>query len=190
MRKIVFTLVAACLVTFVSAQTPCPDFANMIVLLDGESLSDLESPSVIAKQKKKGLYRGFDNSVRLEGVASPVKVSSSSSFVFRPMNPQIHPNQQVTLYPFEVNKDFRELVVGGTNMFGGSKNKSNQDNSIRLKFEKITDGCYLVTTTSKLAKGNYAFNLGNAGTTSVQGQGSKMFAGTDTGGQWYAFTIK
>ena len=50
-------------------------------------------------------------------------------------DPQVHPAQQIKLYPFQTKKDFRELVVGGVNTFGGSKNRKSGDNAILLNVE-------------------------------------------------------
>lgn len=170
----------------------CPEFVNMIQQVSDGALGNMESPSVENKQKKKGLYRGFESSIRLEGATSPVRLSSSELvFMFRPVNPEMHPAQQIKLYPFDVNKDFRELATGGMNMFGGSKNKSNDDDSITLQFEKVETGCYKVTAGGKLPAGQYAFSLGDDGAARVQGQGASVFAGSGNSGQtWYAFSVK
>lgn len=169
----------------------CPEFVNMIQNISEGSLGTLESPSVENKQKKKGLYRGFDTSIRLEGATSPVKLSSSEAvFIFRPVNPDMHPAQQIKLYPFDINKDFRELATGGMNMFGGSKNRQNDDDSITLQFEKIEKGCYKVTAGGKLPAGQYAFSLGDEGAASVQGQGAGFGTSTSSGQVWYAFSVK
>ena len=170
----------------------CPEFVNMINSVSDGALGDVETPSVENKQKKKGLYRGYESSIRLEGASSPVKIKSSDlGFIFRPINPQVHPAQQIKLYPFDTNKDFRELATGGMNMFGGSKNKQNDDDSIQLKFEKIETGCYKVTAGGKLPAGQYAFSLGDKGASSVQGQGANVFGGAGNSGQnWFAFSVR
>jgi hypothetical protein len=158
---------------------------NMVV--DGK-LVDLETPSVENKQEKKGLYRGFETSIKLEGESSPVNVSRSESrFVFRPINKDVHPSQQIKLYPFLIEKGDRTLDTGGMNMFGGSKDKKNDDTSVSIQFEKIETGCYTVTFSGNLTPGEYAFCLGEAGSVDVQGQGT---FGSKGQLNWYAFTVK
>ena len=145
----------------------------------------LEKP--VAKQKKKGLYRGHDTSVRLEGPSAKTAVKPSQAFVFKPFNASVHPRQQVKLYPFDTKKQYRELSVGGTNMWGGSKNKRATDDSIELTFEKISTGCYKVTPGGALPKGEYAFSLGS----NADVQGANAGWGSSVSGQvWFGFSIK
>ncbi len=133
-----YTLILASIFLFSSnagAEDVCPEFANMVSVIseDGKSGKELKMERAVAKQKKKGIYRGYDNSVRLEGASAKVTVKSRQKFAFRPINPQVHPAQQIKLYPFQTKKDFRELVVGGVNTFGGSKNRKSGDNAILLE---------------------------------------------------------
>lgn len=176
----------------VAQDDPCPEWANTIKLFNAEAntSSDLEMPEVENKSKKKGLYRGVDNSVRLMGGSSKVKLSPSDvDFIFRPFSENIRPQQQIRLYSFEDNKDFRELVVGGTNMFGGSKNKKMEDTSEDLKFEKVSDGCYKVTLAGNLEPGEYAFGLSSTGNADVQ-SGGGYGSTANTNSQWYAFSVQ
>jgi hypothetical protein len=176
------------------AQDPCPEFANMVTLIadGGQSGKELGMEKPIAKQKKKGIYRGYDTSVRLEGVSAKVAAKASPAFAFKPINPNIHPAQQIKLYPFGPKKDYRELVVGGTNMWGGSKNRKSEDNSIGLSFEKIKDGCYKVTPDVDLPKGEYAFSLSSVGQgSSADVKGTSAGYGATVQGQvWFGFSIK
>lgn len=176
------------------AQDACPDFANMVsVIADGgKSGKELGMEKPIAKQRKKGIYRGYDMSVRLSGPTSEVAAKPTQGFAFKPINPNIHPAQQIKLYPFATKKDYRELVVGGTNMWGGSKNRKSQDNSIGLSFEKIKDGCYKVTPDVKLPKGEYAFSLSSVGQgSSADVKGTNAGWGSSVQGQvWFGFSIK
>jgi len=174
------------------AEDVCPEFANMVSVIseDGKSGKELKMERAVAKQKKKGIYRGYDNSVRLEGASAKVTVKSRQKFAFRPINPQVHPAQQIKLYPFQTKKDFRELVVGGVNTFGGSKNRKSGDNAILLNVEKIKDGCYEVSSTAPLPTGEYAFSLGGQGS-SADVKGTSAGYGSTTQGQtWFGFSIK
>jgi hypothetical protein len=176
------------------AQDLCPEFANMINIIsaDGKESSELGMEKAVAKQKKKGIYRGHDTSVRLEGANAKVSVSPSQSFSFKPFNAQIHPAQQIKLYPFDINKKYRELAVGGTNMWGGSKNRKAKDNSLELTFKKISDGCYKVTLGGSVPKGEYAFSLASVGLGSSAGvKGANAGFGSSVEGQvWFGFSVK
>ena len=195
MKKTLSLLLAVAIYTsFTYAQDgPCPEWANTISLLDVESntSSALESPQVENKAKKKGLYRGIDNSVRLLGGKSSTTLGASgNSFVYRPFSKDIRPEQQIRLYNFESKGEFRQLVVGGTNMFGGSKNKKMVDTSIKLSFEKISDGCYKVEIVdSKLAPGEYAFGLSTTGNADIQ-SGGGLGNQSNSNSQWYGFRVK
>ena len=172
-----------------AAQDVCPEFANMVSVIsdDGTAGKELGMEKAVAKQKKKGLYRGWDASIRLEGPSAKVSVKSSQSFSFRPMNEKVHPNQQIKLYPFSTKKKYRDLEVGGTRAWGGSKDKKAKDDSIELTFKKIKDGCYKLTPGVKLPKGEYAFSLGS----SADVDGTNAGWGSSTAGQvWFGFSIK
>ncbi len=177
-----------------SADDVCPEFANMVSAIseNGASGNELSMEKAVAKQKKKGIYRGYDNSVRLEQPTASVTVKSSQSFAFKPFSAQFHPNQQIKLYPFSTKKKYRELVVGGTTNWGGSKDRKSTDNSIPLKFKKISDGCYKVTPGVTLPKGEYAFSLASVGMgTSADVKGTKAGFGSSVDGQtWFGFSIK
>ena len=187
-NMLIITLIALFSST-ASAEDVCPEFANMVSVIseDGATSTELGIEKAVAKQKKKGIYRGHDTSVRLEAPEAKVAVKPSQSFAFKPFNANIHPAQQIKLYPFETKKKYRELSVGGTNMWGGSKNKKSKDDSIGLSFKKISDGCYKVTPEGALPKGQYAFSLGS----SANVQGTNAGWGTSTSGQvWFGFSIK
>jgi len=189
MRTISIVGLLALFASTASAKDVCPEFANMVGVIDdsGAAAKELPMEKAVAKQKKKGLYRGWDNSVRLEGPTAKVSVKPSQSFVFRPLNPQIQPAQQIKLYPFETKKDYRALIVGGTNMWGGSKDKRSEDNSIDLSFDKVKEGCYKVTVGTTLPKGEYAFSLGSIADVT----GTKAGWGSSVEGQvWFGFSIK
>lgn len=177
-----------------SADDVCPEFANMISLIseNGASATELRMEKAVAKQKKKGIYRGYDSSVRLEQPTASASAKASQSFAFKPFSAQFHPRQQIKLYPFKTKKQYRELVTGGTNMWGGSKDRKSTDNSIPLKFEKISDGCYKVTTEVTLPKGEYAFSLASVGMgTSADVKGTNAGFGSSVDGQtWFGFSIK
>jgi hypothetical protein len=194
MKKSLVTALVALMSSSASAQSTCPDFVNMVSVIsdDGASAKELGMEKAVAKQKKKGIYRGWDNSVRLEGPDAKVAVKPTQSFSFKPINPSIHPAQQIKLYPFNAKKDYRELAVGGTNMWGGSKNKKSADNSIDLTFEKISDGCYKVTPDVSLPDGEYAFSLGSVGLgTSADVKGTRAGGGSSVAGQiWFGFAVK
>jgi len=175
-----------------SAQDVCPEFKNSISVIseDGKSGKELSPERAIAKQKKKGIYRGYDNSVRLEGAEAKLAVKPVQKFAFKPIDPEVHPSQQIKLYPFKGEKSYRELVVGGVNTFGGSKNRKSGDNSIALNFKKIKDGCYEVSTEAPLPAGDYAFSLGGQGS-SADVKGTSAGYGSSTQGQtWFGFAVK
>ena len=177
-----------------SADDVCPEFANMISVIseNGASGTELGMEKAVAKQKKKGLYRGYDSSVRLEQPTASAKVKASQSFAFKPFSAQFHPRQQIKLYPFKTKKQYRELVTGGTNMWGGSKDRKSTDNSVPLKFKKISDGCYEVTPEVTLPAGEYAFSLASVGMgTSADVKGTSAGFGSSVDGQtWFGFSIK
>lgn len=177
-----------------SADDVCPEFANMISLIseNGASATELSMEKAVAKQKKKGIYRGYDSSVRLERPTASVTAKASPSFAFKPFSAQFHPRQQIKLYPFKTKKQYRELVTGGTNVWGGSKDRKSTDNSVPLKFKKISDGCYEVTPEVALPKGEYAFSLASVGMgTSADVKGTNAGFGSSVDGQtWFGFAIK
>jgi hypothetical protein len=189
MKNTLIIMVLTLIASTVSAQDVCPEFANMVSVISekGSSSQELGLEKAVAKQKKKGIYRGHDTSVRLEGPSAKVAVKPSQAFVFKPFNASIHPRQQVKLYPFNTKKDYRELSVGGTNMWGGSKDKKAKDDSIELTFEKVSQGCYKVTPGGALPKGEYAFSLGS----NADVQGTNAGWGSTVSGQvWFGFSIK
>ena len=177
-----------------SADDVCPEFANMISVIseNGASGKELAMEKAVAKQKKKGIYRGYDTSVRLEQPNASATVKPSQSFAFKPFSAQFHPRQQIKLYPFNTKKQYRELVTGGTTNWGGSKDRKSTDNSIPLKFKKISDGCYKVTPEVTLPKGEYAFSLASVGMgTSADVKGTRAGFGSSVDGQtWFGFSIK
>ena len=189
MKNVLIIFVFALISSTAGAQDVCPEFANMVNVINegGTAGKELGMERAIAKQKKKGIYRGYDNSVRLEGPGAKTTVTRAQSFAFKPFHASIHPAQQIKLYAFNPKKDFRELVVGGTNTFGGSKNRKSKDESVPLTIEKISDGCYKVTPGVPLPKGQYAFVLGTAS----DAQGTTAGAGSTTTAQvWFGFAIK
>jgi len=194
MRNTLIVLAFASFASTASAKDVCPEFVNMVNVIseDGATSKELGMEKAVAKQKKKGVYRGYDNSVRLEEPNAKVSAKASQSFAFKPFNAEIHPAQQIKLYPFITKKEFRELAVGGTNMWGGSKNKKSADNSIDLSFTKISDGCYKVTPDVSLPKGEYAFSLGSVGLgSSADVKGTKAGWGSSVEGQvWFGFSIE
>jgi hypothetical protein len=192
MKHILIVCLVALFTTTATAQDVCPEFANMVSVIsdDGKSSKELSMERAVAKQKKKGIYRGYDNSVRLEGDAAKVTVKSKAKFAFRPINPQVHPAQQIKLYLFNPKKGFREFVVGGVNTFGGSKNRKSGDNSIMLELKKLEDGCYQVSSPAPLPAGEYAFSLGGQGS-SADVKGTSAGYGSTTQGQtWFGFSVK
>ena len=194
MRITLIIMLVALFSSVASAADVCPEFVNMVSVIseDGAASKELALEKAVAKQRKKGIYRGYDNSVRLESPTAKVSVKSSQSFAFKPFNASFHPAQQIKLYPLNTKKQFRELVVGGTNTFGGSKNRKSADNSIDLSFEKISDGCYKVTPVGALPKGEYAFSLASVGLgSSADVKGTNAGYGSSTSGQtWFGFSIK
>jgi len=194
MKKTSILVLLTLLSSTASADDVCPEFANMIsaISASGASGEELVMEKAVAKQKKKGIYRGYDQSVRLEQPSASVAVKASQSFAFRPFSAQFHPNQQIKLYPFSTKKQYRELVVGGTTNWGGSKDRKSTDNSIPLKFKKISDGCYKVTPGVTLPKGEYAFSLASVGMgTSADVKGTRAGFGSTVDGQtWFGFAIK
>ena len=194
MRITLIMMSVALFSSVASAADVCPEFANMVSVIsaDGAKGKELGMEKAVAKQKKKGIYRGHDNSIRLEAPTAAMSVKASQSFAFKPFNPSFHPAQQIKLYPFSTKKQFRELSVGGTNMWGGSKNRKSADNSIELSFEKISDGCYKVTPAGTLPKGEYAFSLASVGLgASADVKGTSAGYGSSTSGQtWFGFSIK
>ena len=190
MKNALLSLAVVSFCSTASAQDVCPEFVNQVSALsaDGTKAVPLELERAVAKQKKKGIYRGFDNSVRLDGEVAKVAVTSTDAFVFRPLNPQIQPAQQIQLYLFKGAKKYRELVVGGVNVFGGSKNRKSGDQGIPLSFEKIKDGCYKVKPATPLPKGQYGFSLAAQGASVT---GTSAGYGTTTQGQtWFGFSVK
>ncbi|MBT8464608.1 MAG: hypothetical protein KJO57_07980, partial [Deltaproteobacteria bacterium] len=86
----------------------------------------------------------------------------------------------------------RELVTGGITNWGGSKDRKSTDNSVPLKFKKISDGCYKVTPAVTLPKGEYGFSLASVGMgTSADVKGTNAGFGSSVDGQtWFGFSIK
>ncbi|MGB5284932.1 MAG: hypothetical protein WBN29_10510, partial [Polyangiales bacterium] len=96
----------------------------------------------------------------------------------------------IRLYPFKSQKSYRELVIGGVNTFGGSKNRKSGDNAIPIKLTKIKTGCYEVSTAAPLPAGDYAFSLGAQGS-SADVKGTSAGYGSSTQGQtWFGFAVK
>jgi len=184
-----FTASMSAMSSQASAQDGCPEFTNMVSVIsaDGKSGQELSIERAVAKQKKKGIYRGYDNSVRLEGAEAKVTIKSNQKFAFKPLNPEVHPAQQIKLYPFKGEKSYREMVVGGVNTFGGSKNRKSGDNAIPINLKKIKDGCYEVSTEAPLPVGDYAFSLGGAA--DVKGT-SAGYGSTTQGQTWFGFAVK
>ncbi|MCB0512066.1 MAG: hypothetical protein R2760_08225 [Chitinophagales bacterium] len=187
MKKI--SLIFLTLLTVLVEAQECPEFNNSIALLKSDNMmADLEEANATLTQKRQGLYGGWNNLIKLSGKTSGIILKSSETiFVFKPLNDNIKPNQQIKLFQFEEEKKSRALETGGTNIFGGSKDKKSQDTSIPLKFEKTENGCYKITIGKELTTGEYAFSLGE--NASVQGQ-SSGYGQTSRGQLWYGFTIK
>lgn len=192
MRSLLIVGALLLLASPAAAEDVCPEFANTVnvIVKDGTAGKELGMERAYAKQKKKGIYRGWDHSVRLEGGSAKYAVKPTHKFAFRPFHKSIHPKQQIKLYAFTPSKSYRELMVGGLNNWGGSKDKKSGDESIQLKFKKIEDGCYMVMAGAELPKGEYAFSLaGVDNDASVQGT-SAGFGASVEGQVWYGFAIK
>lgn len=192
MKLTVLVTVFVLLSATVSAQDVCPEFANSVhaIVKGGSAGMELGLEEASVKQKKKGLYRGWDSSIRLKNANAKIAIKASEarrSFAFRPVNEAVHPRQQIKLYALVVQKQYRELAVGGMNNWGGTKDKKSGDSSIELKFEKIRKGCYKVTSAVKLPPGQYAFSLGAS--PDVQGTNAG-WATTSQGQVWYGFSLK
>ena len=194
MKHLLIVATIALFASSASAQDACPEFANMVTLITdgGKSSKELALEKPVAKQSKKGIYRGHDTSVRLEGLNAKVQATAESTFAFRPLSAQIHPAQQIKLFPFNSKRSYRELVVGGTNMWGGSKNRKASDNSVSLEFKKIKDGCYKITIPPDIPKGEYAFSLASVGQgQSADVKGANAGYGSSVQGQtWFGFSVK
>ena len=176
------------------AQDVCPEFANSVnvIVKDGTAGKELSLERAIARQKKKGIYRGYHQSIRLEGESAKYAVKPTHSFAFKPFHSNIHPRQQIKLYPFKASKGYRELITGGTTHWGGSKDRKSGEGDIPLEFEKIQDGCYKVTPATKLPPGEYAFSLAGASAESgASVQGTSAGYGENVAGQtWFGFSVK
>jgi hypothetical protein len=196
MKNTIWLLVAALVVSMMpstaGAQDACPEFKNMVSVIseDGKSGGEMSPERAVAKQKKKGIYRGYHNSVRLDGGEAKVTVKPGQKFAFKPMDPEVHPAQQIRLYPFKGQKSYRELVVGGVNHFGGSKNRKSDDSSIPINVKKIKDGCWEVSTEAALPAGDYAFSLGAQGSSADVSGTSAGYGSTTQGQTWFGFAVK
>ena len=193
MKHFLTVLAFALVSSSAGAQDVCPEFANTVnvIVKDGKAGKELGFERAIARQKKKGIYRGYDQSIRLEGASAKYAVSPKHSFAFKPFHTNIHPRQQIKLYPFKSSKGYRELSVGGTTAWGGSKDRKSGDSSVPLNFQKIKDGCYKITPAEPLPPGQYAFSLAGANTESTGAvQGTNAGWGQSVEGQvWFGFSI-
>ena len=192
MKTSILLLLVGFIASTASAQDVCPEFKNMVSAInpDGKSSKELPIDRAVAKQKKKGIYRGYDNSVRLEGASSKVTIKANQKFAFKPMDPEVHPAQQIRLYAFKAQKSYRELVIGGVNYFGGSKNRKSDDTSIPVNLKKIKDDCWEVTAAVPLPVGEYAFSLGNVGSAADVRGTSAGYGSTTQGQTWLGFAVK
>lgn len=175
-----------------NAQDVCPEYANEVnaIIKGGTAGIALGLEDATVKQKKKGLYRGWDSSIRLSNSNAKIAFKKSTTppaFSFKPVNEAVNPRQQIKLYAMTSQKTYRELSVGGMNNWGGTKDKKSKDSSIELKFEKISKGCYKVTAAVELPAGQYAFSLGAA--PDVQGT-TAGWATSSQGQVWFGFSLK
>lgn len=188
MKYTILTILSFILSASAGAQDVCPEFANSVnaITKSGKGV-ELGLEEASAKQQKKGLYRGWDSTIRLKNANAKIAFKSAPSFAFRPVNEKVHPRQQIKLYAFDTKKQYRELAVGGMNNWGGTKEKDSQDSSIELEFKKISPGCYKVTPAVELPPGQYAFSLGDA--PDVQGTNAG-WAANSQGQVWFGFSVK
>ena len=77
------------------------------ILKGGKAGMELGLEEASVKQKKKGVYRGWDSSIRLKNPTAKIVIKASDkppSFAFRPINETVNPRQQIKLYPFVTQK--------------------------------------------------------------------------------------
>jgi hypothetical protein len=181
MKKIVplFALIYF-LTGFVFGQKPqIPDFKNVPMLLkpDG-SLSKLEKQVAEIKTKQKGYSYGASmvTFVNILGEKSPVVIDPSEAvFIVKLPDADTDPETAWNLTKVIPAKKSRELEIAQSAAaiaaaFGG-KGKSVKRDDIKLEYEKVEPGVYIMRPVSPLAPGTeYAFQntiAGGASNTTV-----------------------
>lgn len=150
MKKIKM-LVAAVIATtgLVFAQTPqIPEFKNtpMILKADG-SLEKLEKQTASIRDKGgsnpwANAYGGAANKkvefIQITGAASPVRVPTDVTFIFKAASEDVDPEGVFIIYEAVVVKNTREVYVRKD--YG----KSVQEKQVQLSFEKVQPGVYKI----------------------------------------------
>jgi hypothetical protein len=159
----------------VTAQSnlPVPEFKNTINQVDTTQkvLKNLEKANAEVDLKVKGLgYGGSELYLKISGSESSVTLQpSQATFVVKLPDLDTDPSTYVDLYKFDSDKDRRRVKIASRKLTGKTRNVDIPN--VDLSFAKISAGCYLITISETLKKGNYGFILDIS---STGGFGSKQ----------------
>ena len=208
MKKILFLSSLLCSVCFTYSQTyPEPEFSNEVYYLNkanGNMLIRLEKNSSKMDQKTN-MISGSELSYSIEGVKSPVRLSSQSnlSFVFSTgassgkssvksdsmmkangidpstlsgFGDMTNPSERITLYKMETGKGGRKIIYQkAPGMNPFGSHKLQSSDKYTFSAKKIRDGYWELIIDKTLPKGEYTFSMSGMGMDAASG-GTILFA--------------
>jgi hypothetical protein len=139
-----------------------PDYVNQFFMLDkGGNLSPLDRESARASTKVHGLgYGGAETVYVIPNDHSSVRVPRNEvpRFIVKLEKHDVDPASVVQFYSVRVTKKERELPIVKAHLFGGAKNKM-QDNAIAFDVRKYTDASVMIVPRQPLSPGEYLLTV-------------------------------
>ena len=104
---------------------------------------------------------GQDSFLRIEGKASPVKISVESNYLFivKMASNELDPADEIAIIRMKVKRKHRQIKISEEKIFGGQS--YNELDYIPYSAKKFGDSSYLLTVNQTLEPGEYAIMLRN-----------------------------
>jgi len=143
-----------------AAKVQEPDYANSFFYLDtAGKMQPLEREPVGVGSKVHALgFGGADASYQVKNPHSTVRFAAGApiAIIVKLEDTKVDPANVVVLYPLQVNKDHRQLMITKVGFMGMHAKSDMQDKQMQLNFAKYGQESTKVTMAAPLAPGEYA----------------------------------
>jgi hypothetical protein len=140
-----------------------PDYANSFFYLDtAGNMQPLEREPVGVGSKVHALgFGGADASYQVKNPRSTVRFAAGApiAIVVKLEDAKADPANVVVLYPLQVNKDHRQLMITKVGFMGMHSKSDVQDKQMQMNFAKYGQESTKVTMAAPLAPGEYAIGV-------------------------------